>query len=60
VARGHLRKVEDRTEYVRSRVSETVDRCVQKVVEGILRRQWHSVLFTVTFLEERTGTEVDS
>jgi hypothetical protein len=60
VAPGHIRIGEDRTEHVTSRVSETVDRCVQKIVEGILRRRRHSVLFTVTFLEERTGTGVGS
>jgi hypothetical protein len=37
MAAGHPQIVEDRTKHVTRRAAETDDRCVQKIVEGILR-----------------------
>jgi hypothetical protein len=58
VAPSHLQIVENRTEHITSRIPKTVNCCIQKAVEGILRRRRRSVLLPVTFLEERAGTRV--
>ena len=58
VVLGHFLIVKDCTEHVTGGVSETIDGCVQKVVKGILRQQWHRVLFTVLLFEEYTGARV--